>query len=187
MLMSIKIFLLLTLITGIIYPLLITGLANLFYKDKAGGSLTKINDQPAGSSLIGQAFDSSIYFWPRPSQNNYDPLPSAGSNLALTNERLRIIVSERESKFLDANDLEPGTRVPSEMVFSSGSGLDPHISPESAILQAGRIARARNFSPDQRQELSDLIERLTQKPQFNIFGQDRINVFILNLELDKIK
>ena len=184
---SVKILLSLSLITGIIYPLLITGIADLLFKNKADGSIIKINDHPVGSKLIGQAFNSSAYFWPRPSMNGYNPLPSGGSNLSLTNKKLKDQVSVNEKYFIEANDLEQETRVPPEMLFNSGSGLDPHISPESAFLQVDRIVRARNFSANQRKELLALISKYTEEPQFNILGQERINVFVLNLELDKIK
>jgi len=185
-LISVKILLLFSLVTGIIYPLFITGMANLLFKDKADGSLIKRNDQVIGSSLIGQAFDSLAYFWSRPSAIGYNPLPSGGSNLGLTNEKIRQQLMERERYFLRVNSLPPGTHVPSEMVFTSGSGLDPHISPEAALLQVDRIAKARNFSIIQRNELQILITKLIEEPQLSLFGQERINVFMLNLELDKI-
>src|SRR4030042_1450398 len=145
-LISIKIFLLFSLITGIIYPFFVTALANLLFKDKADGSLIKKNDQVIGSSLIGQAFDSSAYFWSRPSAIGYNPLPSGGSNLGLTNEKIRQQLMKREQYFLRVNSLPPGTHMPSEMVFASGSGLDPHIPPEAVFLQIDRIVKARNFS-----------------------------------------
>lgn len=183
---SVKILLSFSLITGIIYPLLITGIAEVLFKNKADGSIIKINNQPVGSKLIGQAFESSAYFWSRPSKNGYNPLPSGGSNLSLTNKKLKDNVSYNEKCFIEANDLKPGTMVPPEMLFNSGSGLDPHISPESAVLQVDRIVNARSFSANQRKELLELISKYTEEPQFNIFGQERINVFVLNLELDKI-
>jgi potassium-transporting ATPase KdpC subunit len=185
-LISVKILLMFSLVTGIIYPVFITALANLLFKDKANGSLIKKNDQVIGSSLIGQAFDSSAYFWPRSSAIGYNPLPSGGSNLGLTNEKIRQQLMEREQYFLRGNSLPSGTHVPSEMVFASGSGLDPHISPEAVFLQVDRIAKARNFSINQRNELLKLITKLIEEPQFHLFGQERINVFMLNLELDKI-
>ena len=186
-LISIKIFLLFSLMTGIIYPFVVTALANLLFEDKADGSLIKRNNLVIGSSLIGQAFDSLVYFWPRPSAIKYIPLPSGGSNLGLTNEKLRKQFMEREQYFLGVNNLPPGANVPSEMVFTSGSGLDPHISPEACFLQVDRIVNARNFSVNQKNELLLLITKLIEEPQFHLFGQERINVFMLNLELDKIK
>jgi K+-transporting ATPase ATPase C chain len=186
-LISIKIFLLFSLITGIIYPLFVTALAYLLFKDKAAGSIIIRNDQVIGSSLIGQTFDNPVYFWSRPSAIGYNPLPSGGSNLGLTNEKIRQQITEREKYFLRVNNLPPGTHVPSEMVFASGSGLDPHISPEAVLLQVERIANARNYSINQRNELLILISKHIEEPQFHLFGQERINVFMLNLELDKIK
>lgn len=182
---SLKILLLFSLVTGIIYPLFITGMANLLFKDKADGSLIKKNGQVIGSSLIGQAFDSTAYFWSRPSATGYNPLPSGGSNLGLTNAKLWQEFKERKQNFIRINGLQPGMHVPSEMVFASGSGLDPHISPEAAILQVDRIAKARNFSINQRNELLIVITKHIEEPQFHLFGQERINVFMLNLELDK--
>lgn len=186
-LISVKILLLFSLLTGIIYPLFITGIANLLFNDKADGSLIKKDGQVIGSSLIGQSFESPIYFWSRPSAINYNPLPSGGSNLGLTNEKLWQQFSEREQYFIKTNGLDSGTHVPSEMVFASGSGLDPHISPEAAFMQVDRIVKTRDFSVIQRNELQILITKLIEEPQFHLFGQERINVFMLNLELDKIK
>ena len=185
-LISVKFLFLFTLITGIIYPLFVTTFANLLFNDKANGSLIKQNNEVIGSLLIGQAFDSSAYFWSRPSAIGYNPLPSGGSNLALTNGKFTQQITDREQYFLRANGLPPGTNIPSEMVFTSGSGLDPHISPEAARLQVDRIAKTRNFSIIQRNKLQILIKKCIEEPQFNLFGQERINVFILNLELDKI-
>jgi K+-transporting ATPase ATPase C chain len=186
-LISVKILLLFSLLTGIIYPLFITEMANLLFNDKADGSLIKKDGQVIGSSLIGQSFESPAYFWSRPSAIGYDPLPSGGSNLGLTNEKLWRQFTEREQYFLKTNGLDSGTYVPSEMVFASGSGLDPHISPEAALMQVDRIVKARDLSIMQRNELQILITKLIEEPQFHLFGQERINVFMLNLELDKIK
>ena len=175
-----------SLVTGIIYPVFITALANLLFKDKANGSLIKKNGLLIGSSLIGQAFDSSAYFWSRPSAIGYNPLPSVGSNLGLTNTKLWQEFKEREQNFIRMNGLQRGMPVPSEMVFASGSGLDPHISPEAAFMQIDRIVKTRNFSILQKNELQILIIKLIEEPQFHLFGQERINVFMLNLELDKL-
>jgi K+-transporting ATPase ATPase C chain len=186
-LISVKMLLLFTLLTGIIYPVFVTLIDNVLFKYKANGSLIKENGLVIGSSLIGQAFDSSAYFWSRPSAIVYNTLPSQGSNLCLTNEKLKQQCTERKQYFLRANSLVSGTNVPSEMIFASASGLDPHISPEAAFLQVDRIVKSRQFSVIQHDELQVLVNKLTEEPQFHLFGQERINVFILNLELDKIK
>lgn len=184
---SLKIFLFFTVLTGIIYPLFVTGVAHLVFPEKANGSIIKIDDKNIGSSLIGQQFDSSIYFSSRPSAISYNPLPSGGSNYGLSNPKLINLVNERNAMFIKNNGLDSLTAVPSEMVFASASGLDPHISPEAALLQVNRIAKARNFDEVYKEKLIKLIENHTEKPQFLVFGEVRVNVLLLNLELDKIK
>ncbi len=186
-LITLKTFLLLTVVTGIIYPVLITGIAQLFFPEKAGGSLILKDSVVVGSRLAGQGFSSPAYFSPRPSAIGYNPLPSGGSNLGLTNTILPNQVDERRRLFIHMNNPEPFAAVPSEMLFASASGLDPHISRESALLQADRVAGVRGFDEAQKQKLILCIENLTEAPQFLILGEERINVLMLNLETDKIK
>jgi K+-transporting ATPase ATPase C chain len=183
---SLKIFLFLTVLTGIIYPLFVTGIAQLIFPWKANGSIIIKNDKAIGSELIGQQFDSSIYFSSRPSAIAYNPLPSGGSNFGLTNAKLKHSVDSITKQFITYNQLGSLTKVPSEMVFASGSGLDPHISPTAALLQVDRIAKARKFSDVQKQKLVQCINDLTEAPQFFCLGDERINVLLLNLETDKI-
>jgi K+-transporting ATPase ATPase C chain len=185
-LISLKILALMILLTGVLYPAFITVIAHLLFREKALGSIIRADDVVIGSELIGHNFDSSTYFSSRPSATGSNTLPSAGSNLCLTNDRLKQQVAEREQYFLRYNGLGTGTEVPAEMLFSSASGLDPHISPEAAFLQVGRIAKERNFSAGQKETLQKLITQLSEESQFRILGQKRINVFVLNLELDKI-
>jgi len=184
---SIKIFLLLTILTGVIYPLLVTGFAQLFFPGKANGSLIIKDQQIVGSELIGQQSDSAIYFSTRPSFVSYNPLPSGGSNYGLTNKKLKALVDSRKKQFTAFNQLDSLSFVPSEMVFASASGLDPHISPEAALLQVDRVARARNFTADQKQQLLRSVKDLTEPPQLLILGNERINVLLLNLNTDKIR
>lgn len=184
---SLKIFLLLTVITGIVYPLFITGLADTIFPSKANGSIVYRNDKAVGSKLIGQQFDTTIYFSSRPSAINYNPLPSGGSNYGITNSKLKQQVDDRKRKFIAFNHLSPSTEIPSEMLFASGSGLDPHISVKAAQLQIDRIAEARNFNAVQKKELADIVRKHTETPQFKILGEERVNVLLLNLDLDKIK
>jgi len=186
LIISLKIFLFFTILTGIIYPLLVTGIAQLVFPAKANGSLIFKNNQIIGSELIGQQFDSAVYFSSRPSAVSYNPLPSGGSNFGLTNAKLKNLATERKKKFIAFNQLDTLTKVPSEMLFASASGLDPHISPKSAFLQVDRIAKARNFGDSQKQELKKKIADLTETPQFLCLGETRINVLALNIELDKI-
>jgi len=185
---SLKIFLFLTVLTGIIYPLFVTGIAQLIFPSKANGSIIMKDNKAIGSELIGQQFDSSIYFTSRPSAISYNPLPSGGSNFGLTNAKLKHSVDSLKKQFIVYNQLDSlTTTVPSEMVFASASGLDPHISPKAALLQVERIAKARNFSSSQKQKLVQCINDLTEPPQFFCLGEERINVLLLNLETEKIK
>jgi K+-transporting ATPase ATPase C chain len=183
---ALKIFLLLTVVTGILYPLFITGIAQLVFPEKANGSLIVKGDITIGSKLIGQQFDSTIYFTSRPSAVLYNPLPSGGSNYGLTSIKLRNLFTERKNQFLAFNQLDSTTEIPSEMLFSSASGVDPHISPKAAMLQFERVAKARNFSIGKREELLRSLKELSEPPQFLLLGEDRINVLILNLELNKL-
>ena len=185
---ALRIFLFLTLLTGIAYPLLVTGVAKLFFPLKANGSIIYIGNKPIGSSLIGQSFDSSaIYFTSRPSAISYNPLPSGGSNYGLTSRKLKEQFELRNKQFISNNHLDVQTEIPSEMLFASASGLDPHISPEAAFLQVDRVCLARHFSDSKKIILKNIIRQLTEPPQFLCLGQERINVLLLNLETDKLQ
>jgi K+-transporting ATPase ATPase C chain len=186
LLISLKIFLFITVLTGIIYPLLITGVAQVVFPGKANGSLIVIDNKTVGSKLIGQKFDSKTYFISRPSAVSYNPLPSGGSNYGLTNIKLKNLVAERKKQFIDFNQLDSLTAIPSEMLFASASGLDPHISQKAALLQVDRVAKARNFNTIQKQNLVQSVKNLTETPQFLVLGEERVNVLVLNLELDKL-
>lgn len=183
---SLRIFVFFSVLTGITYPLFVTGIAQLIFPGKANGSLIVKDNKVTGSKLIGQQFYSTIYFSPRPSVISYNPLPSGASNLGLTNLKLKTVVNERKTDFIRRNHLDSLAEVPSEMLFASASGLDPHISPEAALFQVERIATARHFNSNQKNRLRDMVERLTEEPQFSIFGDERINVLMLNIGLDKL-
>ena len=187
LMISLKIFLFFTVLTGIIYPLVVTGIAQVVFPSKANGSLIVRNEKIIGSELIGQQFDSAVYFTSRPSAGLYNPLPSGGSNLGPTSSKLKSLVSERQNKFRTFNQLDSTTVIPSEMLFASASGLDPHISPEAALLQVNRIAQARRFNDSQKQQLIREIHKQTEKPQLFCLGEERINVLLLNLKTDEIK
>lgn len=184
---SLRILVLFTLLTGILYPLLVTAIVQVLFPVKANGSFVSNEDRVIGSSLIGQQFDSSIYFWSRPSAISYNPLPSGGSNLGITSSRLKSQADERRSTFITFNGLDSLHAVPPEMIFASASGLDPHISPEATLLQADRVARARSFNHAEQLQLFRLIDSLTEKPQFLCLGESRVNVLLLNLKTDQIK
>jgi potassium-transporting ATPase KdpC subunit len=184
---SLKIFLFFTILTGVIYPLFVTGIAQLTFPAKANGSLIVRNNKIIGSELIGQKFDTLIYFSSRPSAISYNPIPSGGSNYGLTNSKLKHVVDSLKKQFIFFNQLDTISEVPSEMVFASASGLDPHISPQAALLQVERIAKSRNFDDIKKQHLWNLVTLSSQSPQYLFLGEQRINVLLLNLKLDEIK
>lgn len=186
LIISIKIFAVLTVLCGIIYPLFITGIAQLVFPAKANGSLIVQETKVIGSELIGQKFDSIIYFSLRPSATDYNTLPSGGSNLGPTSSKLKQMLADRSAQFTRINQLSGSETIPSEMLMASASGLDPHISPKAAMLQVGRIAKARQFNEQQRQQLEKIIADQTEAPQFSFLGETRINVLKLNLALDRL-
>lgn len=183
---SIKFLLLMTLLTGLIYPLFIFGIAKIFFPNNSKGSLIELNGNKIGSELISQAFDNSIYFQPRPSAIGYQPMPSGASNLGPTSKRLRELSDSLRQAFIKKNFLPENTQVPPDAIFFSGSGIDPHISPENAFLQMDRIVKTRNFDSQKKEELMKLINNLIEKPQFGFLGEPRVNVLLLNMELDKL-
>jgi K+-transporting ATPase ATPase C chain len=183
---ALKFLLIITVLTGVIYPFFMTGVAQLTFRAKANGSLIIKDGKIIGSELIGQKFDSTIYFWSRPSAIDYNPIPSGASNLGPTSDKLRKQVEERRLLFATKNSITDTTAIPKEMIFASASGLDPHISPGAALMQVERIAGARHFNNNQKAELVKKIKELTEEPQFLCLGEVRINVLILNLELDKL-
>ncbi len=183
---ALKFLLIMTVLTGIIYPFVMTGIAQVSFPSKANGSLIIKDGKIVGSELLGQKFDSSIYFWSRPSAVNYNPIPSGASNYGQTSDTLRKLVNARREIFAKANSIADNSMVPKEMIFSSGSGLDPHISPESALMQVDRIVKARNLIENQKKTLLSEIKAISLKPQFYVLGEPRINVLQLNLILDNI-
>jgi K+-transporting ATPase ATPase C chain len=166
-----------TLLTGIIYPLAITGMAQLLFNKNANGSLIKNSvGTVVGSSLIAQRFQDPKYFWPRPSSIDYNPMPSGGSNLGPTSADLLNKVTERRANGASG-----------EMLFASASGLDPHISPKAAVVQAARIAQARHVTLEQVLAILSVDKSSTfiQNRQFGFLGEERVNVLELNLALDE--
>lgn len=187
LIVSLKIFLFFTVLTGIIYPLLVTGITQLVFPAKANGSLIIQGHKTIGSELIGQQFDSIIYFISRPSAISYNPLPSGGSNYGLNNPKLKVLSEERRRHFIAFNGLDSLTVIPSEMVFASASGVDPHISLNAALLQVERIVKSRHFNEDKKRHLLQAIASLTEAPQFSFMGEQRINVLLLNLKLNELE
>lgn len=187
LLIALKAFIFFTILTGILYPLLITAIAQLVFPDKANGSLIVKDHRVVGSELIGQKFDQNRYFSSRPSAIDYHPLPSGGSNLAPSSARLKQRVDSLKQAFLTSNHLDSLCNLPSEMIFASASGLDPHISPQAAFLQVARIQHARGLDDRQKEQLLNIINQITLPPQFQLFGEQRINVLQLNMRLDEIR
>src|SRR5271156_3731294 len=169
-----------TVIFGLIYPFVVTGLAQVLFHDKANGQLLYKDGELVGSRIIGQPFSAPQYFHSRPSAagNGYDPTSSGGSNLGPTNKALTDRVNADVAKLQAEN---PNMTVPIDLVTSSGSGLDPHISPAAAEFQIPRVARERNTSET---DLRAMVARHTEGRQFGFLGEPRVNVLELNLELD---
>ena len=188
---AIVLFFVLTLITGIFYPLVVTGIAQVVFPAQANGSLVVQNGQPVGSSLIGQQFDDPKYFWGRLSATGpfpYNPYnassltASSGSNYGPLNPALIAAVKGRVDA-LHAADPGNNAPIPVDLVTASGSGLDPDISPASALYQVARVARVRGLTTD---AVTQLVNQHTQGRQFFIFGEPRVNVLELNLALDAL-
>lgn len=170
----------LCLLTGVVYPGVVTGLAQVLFPRQANGSLVAVNGHVVGSALIGQPFARAGYFHPRPSAAGYDAAASSGSNLGPTSARLDSQVVARIDTAVAADGAVKG-HIPSDMVTASGSGLDPDISPADAWLQVARVARARTVDSA---AVRALVDRHTRGPQFGFFGDPRVNVLLLNVALD---
>lgn len=173
----------LVVITGVIYPLAVTGIAQLTMSHRANGSLVTVNGRVVGSELIGQQWTSPKYFHGRPSAVAYDASNSGGSNLGPSSADLEKSVAERIAKVRSENGLAADVTVPADLVTTSASGLDPDISPESALLQVRRVAAARGLAPS---AVEHLVTVNTRKPFLGIWGQSRVNVLELNIALDKL-
>lgn len=174
-----------TVVCGLAYPAFITAAADAAFKEKAEGSLAREGNATIGSSLIGQNFSKSEYFHPRPSaagEKGYDGTASGGSNLGYTSQKLYDSVKERIGKYREENALGADEKVPMDAVTASASGLDPHITPQNALLQTKRVAKARGVEPSAVQKI---IKESTESKVFGIIGEEKINVVKLNLRLDK--
>jgi potassium-transporting ATPase KdpC subunit len=181
---AIMLFIVFWTITGIVYPLAVYAASQLLFPAQAQGSI--IYDKQGlseGSKLIGQPFSDEKYFWPRPSMTAeypYNPLASAGSNMGPTNKRLIDDISNRTEQSME---IHGATKIPSDLVTASASGLDPHISVDSAHLQAPRIADARGVRLE---EVNRIIDENTERPVFGILGRERTNVLLMNRALDEL-
>lgn len=178
-------------LTGLIYPFLVTGIATVMFSGRASGSILLRQGRPVGSASLAQRFVDARYFWPRPSAGDdgthYATVASSASNLGPTSSNLAAQVRIRADRFRATNGLSRSDPVPSDMLFASGSGLDPHISPASARLQLQRVAQARQFSTAETEQLRQLVERSIEPPQLGFLGESRVNVLRLNMNLDKLR
>ena len=170
-----------TLLFGLGYPLLVTALAQVFFLEQANGQLVELNGRIVGSRIIGQPFSSRGYFWSRPSAagNGYDAGASGGSNLGPTNRKLIDRVTADVARWQATN---PGVPIPVDLVTSSGSGLDPHLSPAAAAFQVPRVARERGV---REQDVQAVVARHTSARQLGFLGEPAVNVLMLNIELDE--
>jgi K+-transporting ATPase ATPase C chain len=165
-----------TLLTGVIYPLVVTGVVRVAFPKQAGGSLIMRDGRVVGSELLAQNCEDQRYFWPRPSAADYATVASGASNKGPTSADLAKSIAERRGKF--------GKDAPADLLTASGSGLDPHISPEAAVFQVDRVAKARGVP---REKISALVSARVEPPQLGILGEPRVNVLALNLALDELR
>ncbi len=169
-----------------LYPLVVWGIGQAAFPGQANGSLVEVKGKVVGSALLAQNFKGAQYFHPRPSaagDTGFDGTNSGGSNLGPLSQKLVDQVKERVENYRNENNLPAGTRVPADAVTASGSGLDPHISPANAGLQAARVARARNLGEG---KVMNLIQQHTEGPDWGLFGEPGVNVLRLNLALDAL-
>ncbi len=171
-----------TIVVGGIYPLLMTGVGKLLFPMQAGGSLVSVQGTVVGSSLLAQDFEKDIYFHPRPSAVKYDSTSSGASNWGWTSSDLKKAYDQRKADWQKSHG--PG-EPPMDMLFASGSGLDPDISPESAEIQAKGVAAARRLDAQKAEQLLELVRGFEKGPQMGFLGEPRVNVLALNLALDK--
>lgn len=167
---------------GFVYSSVATGLGQVIFPHQANGSLIVEKDRVVGSSLVAQPFVQAQYFQSRPSASNYDPMAMAGSNMARTNPALHQAVDERLNQIAAQEQIEK-SKIPADLVTASGSGIDPEISVQSALIQVKRVAQARQISE---QDVLKLVQQHTVQPTLGILGAERVNVLELNLALDHI-
>lgn len=180
------ILLIMTVITGVAYPLAVTAFAQIFVNNKANGSIIYEDNKPVGSKYIGQNFTSLDKFWPRPSSTSdypYNSMASAGSNKTPAGKDYEKVLQERID-YIKANNPDKDTKIPVDLVTASASGLDPDISLEAAQYQIDRVSKYSNISKD---KINNLIDKHTEKKFLGIFGEEKVNVLELNLNLDKLK
>ena len=175
-LQSVRFLIVLTLLTGVVYPVTVTVLSKVFFAKQANGSLITNGEKVIGSELLAQKFEDPKYFWPRPSGGDYATVASGATNKGPTSADLVKAINERRKKL--------GPDAPADLLTASGSGLDPHVSPAAARFQIARIAAARKLAFD---AVAELVEAKIEAPQLGFLGEPRVNVLALNLALDALK
>jgi K+-transporting ATPase ATPase C chain len=180
LIIALRLTLVLTLFTGVAYPLVVWGVGQAFFRTQAEGSLVRQDGKVVGSILLAQKTASQRYFWPRPSGADFATVPSGATNLSWTSATLATNIAKAGKAFREANHLAADATVPAELVTASGSGLDPDLSPEAIRLQEARVAQARHLNTAQQQALDQLIAAQVQGGQL---GPAHVNVLALNLEL----
>jgi potassium-transporting ATPase KdpC subunit len=183
---GLKLFAVLSVICGVIYPLAITGLSQIFFPYQANGSMLAYNDKLLGSELIGQQFNKPEYFWGRPSTINCNPMPSGASNLGPTSNKLKSIIQSRIDSISKYQNIPNVKEIPNDLLFASGSGVDPDISPEAVFFQLPRVVKYRNLDSAKTEKLINLIASCTENPQFGFLGMPKVNILKLNLKLNSM-
>ena len=175
---SIKYVILSILVFGLAYTFFITGIGYMFFRSKVTGSIIEHNGAVIGSKLIAQKFKDPKFFFPRPSACDYGTLPSGASNYGVTSSDLK--------KDIDSRIKELGKNTPAELLFASGSGLDPDITPQGALFQVEGVSKARGLSASDKEKLIALVQEHTEQPQYKFLGEARVNVLELNLDMEKM-
>ncbi len=189
-LIALRLLLVMTVLTGVLYPLLVTGVSRAAFPWKSRGSIMERDGKAVGSALLAQKFERPGYFRPRPSASDYGAVPSGASNLGVTSADLKKALDDRKKFWTDTlarHGIEMMGDIPSDLLFASGSGLDPHISPEATRFQERIVASERNFSSEQAAALHELIAKRTEWPIMGFMGEPRVNVLLLNMDLDLIQ
>lgn len=182
-----RVFLFLTLLTGVLYPLVVTLVSQVFWHHAANGSFLAVKERIVGSRYIGQQFVDKKYFWPRPSSIDYLPMPSGGSNLGPTNPLLQKQVKERAAKLIEAHLGSSLATIPRDLLYASGSGIDPDISLEAALFQVDRVMKARGLDVKEKGKLVSIIDKISKSSLDRYFGVHYVNVLELNIALDGMK
>lgn len=182
-----RLFILLTILTGVVYPLVMTLVSQIFWHDHANGTFISYQERIIGSRFIGQQFNDQKYFWSRPSSVDYKLMPAGASNLGPRNKELKEQVEKRAAKIAEVHTGSTLATIPSDLLYTSGSGIDPHITMEAALFQLDRVVKARSFTQEQKEHIQDLLTILAKKHYDKLLVGQYVNVLDLNIALDEMK